>query len=78
LVDYATAKSLQDGDIPKIIRICIREIDQRGLESEGIYRVCAIFQSVYYGELIRCTGVGSTCRCPGCKVLIPNFCVLTE
>ncbi|KAF9458728.1 hypothetical protein BDZ94DRAFT_1269896 [Collybia nuda] len=39
LVDYATAKGLQDGETPKIIRICIREMDQRGLESEGIYRV---------------------------------------
>ncbi|RDB29694.1 Rho GTPase-activating protein 27 [Hypsizygus marmoreus] len=39
LVDYATAKGLQDGEIPKIIRICIQEIDRRGLESEGIYRV---------------------------------------
>ncbi|KAF8225789.1 RhoGAP-domain-containing protein [Tricholoma matsutake] len=39
LVDYATAKGLQDGEVPKIIRICIKEIDQRGLESEGIYRV---------------------------------------
>lgn len=39
LVDYATAKGLADGEIPKIVRICIREIDQRGLEAEGIYRV---------------------------------------
>ncbi|EGO28450.1 hypothetical protein SERLADRAFT_445900 [Serpula lacrymans var. lacrymans S7.9] len=39
LVDYATARSLGEGEIPKIVRICIKEIDQRGLESEGIYRV---------------------------------------
>jgi hypothetical protein len=39
LVDYATAKCLQDGEVPKIVRSCIREIDERGLESEGIYRV---------------------------------------
>ncbi|KAF5377182.1 hypothetical protein D9615_006332 [Tricholomella constricta] len=39
LVDYATAKGLQDGEIPKIMRICIQEIDRRGLEAEGIYRV---------------------------------------
>lgn len=38
LVDYATAKGLPDGAVPKIIRICIEEIDKRGLESEGIYR----------------------------------------
>lgn len=41
LVDYATAKGLADGEIPKIVRLCIREIDQRGLEAEGIYRVSA-------------------------------------
>lgn len=39
LVDYATAKGLQEGEVPKIIRICIEEIDRRGLGSEGIYRV---------------------------------------
>ncbi|KAH9486648.1 Rho GTPase-activating protein 15 [Psilocybe cubensis] len=39
LVDYATAKGLSEGEIPKIIRICIEEIDKRGLECEGIYRV---------------------------------------
>ena len=39
LVDYATARALVDGEMPKIVRLCIKEIDQRGLESEGIYRV---------------------------------------
>lgn len=39
LVDYATAKGLADGDIPKIVRQCIREIEERGLDAEGIYRV---------------------------------------
>ena len=39
LADYATSKGLQDGEIPKIVRICIQEIDKRGLEAEGIYRV---------------------------------------
>jgi hypothetical protein len=39
LVDYATAKGLPEGAVPKIIRICIEEIDKRGLETEGIYRV---------------------------------------
>ena len=39
LVDYATARGLSDGDIPKIIRICIEDIDKRGLDAEGIYRV---------------------------------------
>lgn len=39
LVDYATARNLPEGEVPKIVRLCIREIDQRGLNSEGIYRV---------------------------------------
>lgn len=49
LVDYATARGLPDGDYPKILRICIREVDARGLDSEGIYRVSgrhAIVQEV--------------------------------
>lgn len=41
LVDYAMSHSLQEGEAPKIVQICINEIDQRGLESEGIYRVHA-------------------------------------
>ncbi len=39
LVDYATAKGLPEGSVPKILRICIEEINKRGLETEGIYRV---------------------------------------
>ncbi|KAK2461694.1 hypothetical protein APHAL10511_006157 [Amanita phalloides] len=39
LLDYATTKGLKDGMVPKIVRICIQEIDLRGLECEGIYRV---------------------------------------
>ncbi|KII93467.1 hypothetical protein PLICRDRAFT_121785 [Plicaturopsis crispa FD-325 SS-3] len=39
LVDYATARGLRDGEIPKIVRICIKEIDDHGLDAEGIYRV---------------------------------------
>ena len=42
LVDYATANGLPEGSIPKIVRICIEEIDTRGLESEGIYRVSLV------------------------------------
>jgi len=45
LVDYATAKGLSEGAVPKIIRICIEEIDKRGLESEGIYRVSILCDS---------------------------------
>jgi hypothetical protein len=39
LVDYAVTKNLPEHEVPRIIRICIREIDQRGLDCEGIYRV---------------------------------------
>jgi hypothetical protein len=39
LVDYATARGLPEGEIPRIVRLCIQEIDERGLTFEGIYRV---------------------------------------
>ncbi|KAI0085663.1 hypothetical protein BDY19DRAFT_964989 [Irpex rosettiformis] len=39
LVYYATAKGLEDGEIPRIVRLCIKEIEDRGLDAEGIYRV---------------------------------------
>ncbi|KAI0828264.1 RhoGAP-domain-containing protein [Trametes gibbosa] len=39
LVDYATARAVPEGEIPKIVRICIQDIEQRGLDCEGIYRV---------------------------------------
>ena len=52
LVDYASAKGLQDGEVPKIVRICIQEIDQRGLESEGIYRV--YFLLARFASLFNC------------------------
>ena len=39
LVDYATARGPLEGDIPKIVRICVDDIDRRGLDTEGIYRV---------------------------------------
>ncbi|TFK30739.1 RhoGAP-domain-containing protein [Coprinopsis marcescibilis] len=39
LTDYSTTKGLSDSEIPKIVKICIAEIDKRGLDSEGIYRV---------------------------------------
>ena len=42
LVDYATAKGLGEGEVPKIVKICIKEIDDRGLDAEGIYRVRAL------------------------------------
>lgn len=39
LQDYATARDLPEGELPKIVKICIEEVDKRGLEAEGIYRV---------------------------------------
>ncbi|KAJ8081909.1 hypothetical protein PM082_007755 [Marasmius tenuissimus] len=51
LQDYATTKNLPEGEIPKIIRICIAEIDKRGLDAEGIFRVSgrhAIVQSMQH------------------------------
>ena len=39
LVDYANSRDLEDGEIPKIVKICIQEIEERGLNAEGIYRV---------------------------------------
>ncbi|KAJ7101010.1 hypothetical protein C8R43DRAFT_245108 [Mycena crocata] len=51
LLDYAMANNLPEGEAPKIVQICIREIDQRGLESEGIYRVSgrhAVVQSMQH------------------------------
>ncbi|KAI0344118.1 RhoGAP-domain-containing protein [Trametopsis cervina] len=46
LVDYATAKGLADGEVPRIVRLCIKEIEDRGLDAEGIYRVSGRHASV--------------------------------
>lgn len=43
LADYATARGLSEGEIPKIVKLCIEYIDERGLDSEGIYRVSYYF-----------------------------------
>ncbi|KAJ7275432.1 hypothetical protein B0H12DRAFT_1087305 [Mycena haematopus] len=51
LLDYAMSHNLPEGEPPKIVRICIKEIDERGLESEGIYRVSgrhAVVQSLQH------------------------------
>lgn len=60
LVDYATARGLPEGEVPKIIRICIQDIEQRGLDAEGIYRVsltCRVHED--NGPLILLTvGIG--------------------
>ena len=41
LADYATARG-SENDVPKILKICIDEIDKRGLDAEGIYRVSTL------------------------------------
>ncbi|EJD55489.1 RhoGAP-domain-containing protein [Auricularia subglabra TFB-10046 SS5] len=39
LVDYATSRNLAEGEIPRIVQLCIADIEQRGLDAEGIYRI---------------------------------------
>jgi len=39
LVDYASSRGLKDHEIPKIVALCIAEVESRGLKTEGIYRV---------------------------------------
>ena len=48
LVDYATARGLLEGDVPKIIRICIEDIDRRGLDAEGIFRVSKNLSTLHF------------------------------
>jgi len=38
LVDYTTAQGSED-TVPKILKVCIEEVNRRGLEVTGIYRV---------------------------------------
>jgi len=38
LVDYATAQG-SENNVPKILRVCIEEVNRRGIEVTGIYRV---------------------------------------
>ena len=42
LVDYANAHGLPEGEIPRVVGLCIDELDKRGLETEGIYRVSRV------------------------------------
>ena len=52
LQDYATARDLPEGEIPKIVRICIDEVDRRGLDAEGIYRVSPSHQVVRFPPVL--------------------------
>ncbi|KAF9519904.1 hypothetical protein BS47DRAFT_1374940 [Hydnum rufescens UP504] len=38
LVDYATARNMNN-EAPSIVLMCIREVEARGMDAEGIYRV---------------------------------------
>lgn len=39
LVDYATSHNLPEGAVPRIVELCVKEIEARGIDTEGIYRV---------------------------------------
>ncbi|KAH9167603.1 Rho GTPase activation protein [Lactarius sanguifluus] len=45
LADYATARESRH-NVPNILRLCIEEVDKRGLEAEGIYTVSSQHASV--------------------------------
>lgn len=60
LVDYATSRALAEGDIPKILKICIKEVDARGLDSEGIYRVSGRHANVQEVSLVFISCIDST------------------
>lgn len=63
LQDYATAKELPDGEIPKIVKICIEEVDKRGLDAEGIYRVSPSRVLPSTPSLTRRLGLRQGCLC---------------
>ncbi|CAE7218473.1 unnamed protein product [Rhizoctonia solani] len=39
LLDYAAARNLEEGGVPGLVAKAVRAVDERGLDSEGIYRV---------------------------------------
>jgi hypothetical protein len=43
LVDYASSRGLRENEVPKIVGLCIAEMEQRGLRTEGIYRVSIMY-----------------------------------
>ena len=63
LADYATAKGLSEGDIPKILRICMEEIEKRGLETEGIYRVYPLLCIMLLWSDRFLEGLWTPCHC---------------
>ena len=64
LQDYATARDLPEGEVPKIVRICIEEVDRRGLYAEGIYRVSPSRHVVSFVSILtRGPGIRQGCLC---------------
>jgi hypothetical protein len=47
LVDYAVSRGMQESDTPRVVEICVEEIERRGMDSEGIYRVCIQIYDAY-------------------------------
>lgn len=39
LLDYAAARNLEEGGVPGLVAKAVRAVDERGLDSEGIYRI---------------------------------------
>ncbi|KAG9104592.1 hypothetical protein FRC06_001058 [Ceratobasidium sp. 370] len=39
LLDYAAARNLEEGGVPSLVGKAVRAVDERGLDSEGIYRI---------------------------------------
>lgn len=64
LADYATARGIEN-DVPKVLKICIDEIDKRGLDAEGIYRVNPWKARLYDPFLLRIVGLWSACERAG-------------
>jgi len=50
LVDYASARGLKDNAVPHIVELCIREVETRGLNAEGIYRVSYCDRSCHHHQ----------------------------
>ncbi len=61
LVDYATARGLSDGEVTKVVKLSVAEIDKRGLDSEGIYRVCRRILLIFV--INRIPDIGEACQC---------------
>lgn len=62
LTDYATARGLPEGDIPRIVKLCIAYIDERGLKAEGIYRVSPLMRSCVHSKLFM---ISTICQVSG-------------